>query len=456
MPDYSSLSLWLDQVSHELVPRASLNSTDLAREWDVVIVGGGFTGLWAALGVTENNPDASVLVLEKEIVGFGASGRNGGWASALFPTETHALIERHGQEAAVALRDAMHHAVDGVGRWAKTLGIDAEYVKAGSTTLARSDIEYARARAHVEHTASLGIDRLEWREPGATLASPGVRGATWTPDCARIHPAKLVRGLARALEEREVTIREHTEVTSLTPGLVRTNRGSIRATTILEATEAYRSLLPGSRRVTLPLYSLMIATEPIAESVLDDIGLAPGETFADYRRLIIYGQRTADNRIAFGGRGAPYHFGSRIQPSFDRVPRVFERLRHTLTGLFPSLEKVSITHRWGGPLGIPRDWHARVQFDQSTRMGRAGGYVGDGVALSQLAGFTLADLATDQATARTALPLVDDRWPKWEPEPLRYLGATAGIWGTALADSIEARTGKESLIGRLIDPLTGG
>ena len=208
--------------------------------------------------------------------------------------------------------------------------------------------------------------------------------------------------------------------------------------------------------MTLPLYSLMIATEPMPDSVFDDIGLAMGETFADYRRLIIYGQRTADNRIAFGGRGAPYHFGSRIKSGYDRVPRVFDRLEETLRGLFPQIGKTAISHRWGGALGIPRDWHARVQFDHATRIGRAGGYVGDGVALSQLAGFTLADLVTGNDTPRTRLPLVSETWPKWEPEPLRWLGATAGIAGTALADRIEARTGKDSLVGKMIDPLTGG
>ena len=456
MSAYSHLSLWLDQVSHELVPRPSLQAVDRQKQWDVVIVGAGFTGLWTALGITENDPNTSVLVLEKEIAGFGASGRNGGWASALFPTETHELIARHGRDKAVALRTAMHDAVDQVGTWAKALGIDAEYVKAGSTTLARSDIEYARAREHVQHTNELGIDRLEWRDPDGTLHSPGVLGATWTPDCARIHPAKLVRGLARALEDRVVVIREGTAVTALGPGRVDTAEGTVRATTVVEATEAYRSRLPGSRRATLPLYSLMIATEPLSDSVFESIGLAPGETFADYRRLIIYGQRTSDNRIAFGGRGAPYHFGSRIAPGYDRNQRVFDRLEQTVKDLFPQVRSATVTHRWGGPLGIPRDWHARVHFDESTRMGRAGGYVGDGVALSQLAGFTLADIVTGSPSSRRELPLVSQKWPQWEPEPLRYLGTTAGIWGTALADSIEARTGKPSLIGKLIDPLTGG
>ncbi len=451
----SGVSLWFDQIGTP-PPRPQLQPSDRTQPFDVVIVGAGFTGLWSALGITENAPHARVLVLEKEFAGFGASGRNGGWASALFPTETHALIDLHGRNQAAELRAHMHAAVDDVGRWAATLGIDADYVKAGSTTLARSPIELSRAKEHLESTHALGLDHLEWREPNQTLSSPGALGATWTKDCARIHPAKLVRGLADALEQRGVVIREHTEVTKIRPGTVETSLGSVRAGAIIEATEAYRSQLPGLKRMTLPLYSLMIATEPMPDSVFDDIGLSMGETFADYRRLIIYGQRTADNRIAFGGRGAPYHFGSRIKPGYDRVPRVFDRLEETLRGLFPQIGATGISHRWGGALGIPRDWHARVQFDSSTRIGRAGGYVGDGVALSQLAGFTLADLATDTDTARTRLPLVSDHWPQWEPEPLRWLGATAGIAGTALADRIEAKTGKASLVGRMIDPLTGG
>jgi glycine/D-amino acid oxidase-like deaminating enzyme len=178
-------------------------------------------------------------------------------------------------------------------------------------------------------------------------------------------------------------------------------------------------------------------------------------TFADYRSLIIYGQRTADNRIAFGGRGAPYHWGSSIKPEYDRVPAVFSALEATLRELFPAVENASITHTWGGVLGVPRDWHSSVTFDAATGIARAGGYVGDGVGLSHLAGLTVADLITGKKTSRTELAFVGHRSPKWEPEPLRYLGATAAIVGVGLADRIEARTGKPSLVSKLIAPLTG-
>jgi glycine/D-amino acid oxidase-like deaminating enzyme len=200
----------------------------------------------------------------------------------------------------------------------------------------------------------------------------------------------------------------------------------------------------------------MIATEPLPEPVWEQIGLAGRPTFADYRHLIIYGQRSADGRMVFGGRGAPYHFGSRVRASYDRVPRVFAALRRALVELFPVLRDVPITHQWGGPLGIARDWHASVHFDAATGLAAAGGYVGDGVSTTNLAGRTLADLITGRSSELTRLPWVGHRSRRWEPEPLRWLGANAGLRVVTLADAEERVTGRPSVLARLAAPLLGG
>jgi len=205
----------------------------------------------------------------------------------------------------------------------------------------------------------------------------------------------------------------------------------LRSRFIIRATEAYT---PG--RQVVPVYSLMIATAPLPASTWDEIGLRDRETFSDGRRLVIYGQRTADGRLAFGGRGAPYHFGSRIDPSFDTHDTVHAALRRTLIDLFPQLEGVEITNRWGGPLGIARDWHPSVGFDVGTRIGWAGGYVGDGVAATNLAGRTLADLILGRRSELTRLPWVNHRARRWEAEPLRWLGINAALKGVALLDRL--------------------
>ena len=455
MVDYRSLSLWHDTLGESLSPRASLTTAPSQAHWDVVIMGAGYTGLWTALALAKQSPELRIIVLDKEIAGFGASGRNGGWCSALFPTSTGALIKQHGLEAATALRYAMVDAVASVGKWSRELDIDCDFVAGGTTTLARSAIQEHRARASLADAALTPADTAQWRSPQETLQATETLGAVFDPACARIHPAKLVRGLARAAEAAGIHIVEQTEVLHYKPGLVTTARGSVKGDVIIDAMEGYRSQLRQTRRHSLPLYSLMIATEALPDSVFDAIGLEHGMTFADFRSLIIYGQRTADNRIAFGGRGAPYHWGSRVKPEFDRVPRVFTALHQTLVKLFPVLSPYAITHNWGGVLGVPRDWHASVTLDAATGIGRAGGYVGDGVGLSHLAGLTLADLVLGNATPRTALPFVGHQSPQWEPEPLRYAGATAAIVGVAVADRIEARTGKPSLVSQLIAPLTG-
>jgi glycine/D-amino acid oxidase-like deaminating enzyme len=224
---------------------------------------------------------------------------------------------------------------------------------------------------------------------------------------------------------------------------------------VIRATEAWTAALPGHERDVVPVYSLMIATEPLPADVWDGVGLAGGETFSDGRHLIIYGQRTADDRLAFGGRGAPYHWGSAIRSSFEREPRVFGLLRRTVGDLFPGLRQARITHAWGGPLGIPRDWHASVGYDPRTGCGWAGGYVGDGVGTSNLAGRTLADLVLGRSTGLTALPWVNHRSPRWEPEPLRWLGANAALRAMTLADREESLSGRSSLAAGVMTRLLG-
>jgi glycine/D-amino acid oxidase-like deaminating enzyme len=236
---------------------------------------------------------------------------------------------------------------------------------------------------------------------------------------------------------------------------VETEFGDLRADYVVRATEGFTPRLKGHKRAIVPVYSLMIATEPLPPSSWDEIGLGHRETFTDLRHLIIYGQRTADDRLVFGGRGAPYHFGSAISPSYDQVPKVFDTLRATLHELLPVTSTARITHRWGGPLGIARDWHASVGLDRTTGLAWAGGYVGDGVSTTNLAGRTLTDLILRRATELTELPWVNHISRLWEPEPLRWVGANAGLHAMTWADSAERRNGRPSRVAKAVNRLIG-
>jgi glycine/D-amino acid oxidase-like deaminating enzyme len=433
---------------------------------DVCIVGAGFTGLWTARALAQADPSLRIVMVEKEVVGFGASGRNGGWCSALFSTSDAALARLYGLDAMRRMRRAMQSTVDLVGAAAQEEGIDCHFAKGGTLDAARTPAQRARALADVEEARALGFgeEDLRWldaRETEAVVSMAGVLGATFTPHCAAIQPALLARGLGEAVERRGVIIREHTEVIDIIPGgsgrppLVRTTAGTIRADVVVRAVEAWTPTLPGEKRTLAPVYSLMVATEPLGDAFWDRAGLDTRATFTDYRHMIIYGQRTADGRIAFGGRGAPYHFGSNVRPSFDRTPPVHELLRETLVDLFPALDASQFTHAWGGPLGIPRDWHSSVGFDADLGMAWAGGYVGDGVATTNLAGRTLADLITGSDSDLTRLPWVNHRSRRWEPEPLRWLGVNAGLWTMKLADHTEERKGRPSKIARQLERFLG-
>jgi glycine/D-amino acid oxidase-like deaminating enzyme len=454
---YRKLSFWHDTVPGSLEPGDPLPG-DL--DADVAIAGAGYTGMWTAYYLSQADPGLKIVLCEREIAGFGASGRNGGWCSALFPASLGKLERMAGADAATAMYRAMQATVDEVGRVAAAEGIDCHFAKGGTVEFARSEVQLERAAEEVAEARSFGFGEEDLRlmsaaEAGELSGATGVLGATFTPHCAAIHPARLARGLAGVLRDRGVSLFERTPVLEIGPGRLVTPTGTVRARHVIRATEGYTALLPGQRRSIAPVYSLMIATAPLPEAAWAQIGLTTRPTFGDLRHLIIYGQRTADGRLAFGGRGAPYHLGSAVRPSFDRVPAVFAALRRTLADLFPVLGDVEVTHGWGGPIGVPRDWCASVGLDRATGLGWAGGYVGDGVSTTNLAGRTLADLITGTGSELTRLPWVGHRSPPWEPEPLRWLGVNAGLQTMAWADRHEARTGRPSRAARVVGRFLG-
>ena len=457
MKDYHTYSFWLDDCGDDLSPRPSLDGD---AEFDVAIVGGGYTGLWTAYYLAGADPSLRIAVVEKEICGFGASGRNGGWCSALFAGSRRRTAKLHGRDAAIALQRAMFTTIDEVGKVVQAEGIDVAWHKGGTLSLATTPAHLARLRADIEDERAWGFGDedyawLEASEARARLDVVGLLGAVFTPHCARIHPARLVRGIARAVESRGVHIFEDTAATAIEPRIVVTERGRISARIVVSAIESYTAALPGFRRALTPVYSLMIATEPLPSEFWDVVGWSGRETMTDGRHVLIYAQRTADDRVAIGGRGAPYHFASRIRDSFDRDDGVFSEIESVLKSLMPAAERARVTHRWGGPVGIPRDWYSSVGYERETGLAWAGGYVGDGVSTTNLAGRTLTDLILERSSELTALPWVNHRSRKWEPEPLRWIGMNLGFRLAAAADRVENRSGRPSRLGHWLGRLTG-
>lgn len=453
-----ALSLWHDQGPSP-TERPRLEGRVDA---DVVVVGGGYTGLWTSYYLLRGDPSLRVVVIEAEFCGYGASGRNGGWASAKFPGSRAALAERHGRRAVIDYQHQMFEAVDEIGRVVAEEGIDCAFRKGGMLLAATSAAQVPRLHAYASELRAWGygdedLTVLDGDEAGDRAAIAGTEAAMVTPHCATVQPWRLVAGLAAAVERRGGLIYEGSRARVIGAGLVVTDEGSVSAPVVLRATEAFTSLLPGHARTLAPVYSLMVATEPMSEAWWQGVGLRDGETFSDLRRLIVYGQRTWDGRLAFGGRGAPYHFGSSVRPAWDRDERAHRLVTKVLWELFPQLADASVTHRWGGAVAVPRDWRVGVDFDPVTGIGHAGGYVGQGVTSSNLAGRTLADLVTGSSSERTTLPFVGHRWRRWEPEPLRWVGINLGRALAPLADAVERRSGRPSkALGRVLAGLTGG
>jgi glycine/D-amino acid oxidase-like deaminating enzyme len=431
-------SWWWRQLGGMPASRAPLPG---ATDADVAIVGAGYTGLWAAYYLKTLQPDLRIVVLEQRFAGFGASGRNGGWLTNSVTGGRAQYARSHGRDAAIAQQRALNQTVDEVIAVAAREGIDADIVKGGELNIARTPAQLARLHASaVDDQEWPHTDVEEW--DAATTASrlsvAGAVGGLWHPHAARIHAAKLAAGLAAAVERRGVVIHEDTQVTEIAPGRAMTGRGEVRAPFVLRATEGFTPDLKGRHRTVLPMNSSMIVTEPLPPAAWDRIGWDGREVLGDFAHVYMYAQRTADDRIAFGGRGVPYRFGSRV----DSDGRTQERTIRALTGLlrdfFPPATDVPIAHAWAGVLGVPRDWAASVGLDPATGLGWAGGYVGTGVTATNLAGRTLADLVLGRETELVRLPWVGHRARNWEIEPLRWLAVNAIYTAYRTADRMES------------------
>lgn len=400
------------------------------RDADVCIVGAGFTGLWTAYYLKRAQPDLRIVILEREFAGFGASGRNGGWLSAELAGSRALYAKTHGHQGVVDLLAAMRGAVDEVIAVADAEGIDADIVKDGVLHVARNRAQAERLNETIAYEKSWGatdehVVPLTLAELNDRIVIDSAQSALFVPDCARVQPAKLVQGLATAVERLGVVIYEQTTVDAIEPQLARTNRGVVKAPIVLRCLEGFTAGLKGQRRSWLPMNSSMIVTDPLPDSVMEQIGWSGAELLGDAAHAYMYAQKTADNRIALGGRGIPYRFGSRTDENGETQDWTITALTSLLHDMFPATADVPIAQAWCGVLGVPRDWCATVDLDHATGLGTAGGYVGSGLTTTNLAGRTLADLVLQRDTDLTRLPWVGRRVRPWEPEPLRWLGVQA-------------------------------
>ena len=452
------VSFWYDDIGGLPPRRAALDGNAVA---DICIIGAGYTGLWTAYYLKKARPSLKILVVEQEFAGFGASGRNGGWLTGGFAW-SHARYRATSSDGAVrAMVDAMNGTVDEVIRVAGVEGIDADILRTEEMMVATNPAQLSRVAAEVAQRQAWGEDGRVWQivadEAMARVAVPGTLGAMVVGGVARVQPAKLVRGLAFAVERLGVRIVEGTRALEIAPGAVKTAFGTVRAPIILRATEGFTAGLPGAGRDWLPLNSAQIVTAPLPPETWAKIGWQGHEILGDFANAYCYCQRTREGRITVGARGVPYKFGSGIDDRGTPDAETIARLTAILRRHFPSARDVPVDHAWCGVLGVPRDWCATVGLDAATGIGWAGGYVGVGVSTSNLAGRTLADLALGLDTDLVHLPWVNRKVRPWEPEPLRWL-AVRGMYGLLnAADRREDQTlaGQTSRLARFGNWITG-
>lgn len=423
MADFSSRSFWLEADPYSAGPSLA---GDVAV--DIAIIGGGFTGLWTAHFLLRAQPSLKIAVIESEVVGYGASGRNGGFAMTLLSRSLHDLVEAFGAEPARAAHDAVARSIDAIGQFCAEYGVKCDYDKSGFIGVATDESQVARIEADRRAAEALGIPDIRYI-PGDELRrqiqSPLYRCGLEEKTCALINPAKLVRGIARVVRQQSGIIYEQTPVERIerdgTKMKVCTKQGTVHADKVVLATNAYSVHFPEFRRLLIPLYSYIVLTQPLSEGEWASVGWQGRQGLEDKRTYIHYFRPTADGRILMGGEDAPYYYGSSVDPRHDRNPHVFATLQRDLRTIYPQLKNVRFTHQWGGPVAVTTRFVPTFGSLEGGHVHYGFGYSGHGVAPTHLGGQILRDLVLERQSELTQLCFVRAKALPFPAEPLRYL-----------------------------------
>lgn len=407
---------------------------------DLVVVGGGYTGLWAALQAKEEDPARDVLVLEGHEVGWAASGRNGGFCAASlthgeangldrFPGEFDTL-QRMGRENLAGIEETLQRH-----------RIDAEWERTGELDFATApwQVDDLRDLADLVNTHGGSLQFLDAEQARARVDSPTYLAAVHDPDgVAMVHPAKLAWGLKQACLDVGVRLHEHTHVTDIArdgAGLrLRTDLGAVRARRVVLATNVFTGLLKRLRHYVVPVYDYSLVTEPLSPEQLAAIGWKGREGLADAANQFHYYRLTADNRILWGGYDAVYHYGGQVRAEYDQRPSTYKLLAEQFLETFPQLDGLAFTHRWGGAIDTCSRFTAFWGTAYADRLAYVAGYTGLGVGASRFGARVLLDLVDGLDTERTRLQMVRSKPLPFPPEPARYAAITATRMAIAAAD----------------------
>ncbi len=392
---------------------------------DVVVVGGGYLGMWTAWQLLELEPGLDVALLEAEVCGHGPSGRNGGFCETLWG-DADTLRERAGDAAALAVCRASADAVHGIGRWCEEQEVDAWYRQAPLLRVATTESQLGSWDRDVLAAAALGASEeivpLASAEVRTRCDSPLFLGGSSQRLNATVQPARLSLGLRRRLLERGLQVYERTEVTRLhEEGSVETRQGRVRAGAAVLAVNSAAVGFPGYRLSLAVASSHIVLTEPVPD-VIEELGWTGGEAIVDSRKLVHYTRTTRDGRIAFGWGGGAMGFSGRRPAKLERDARVIARTRESLERFFPQLAGRRITHAWGGPIDVSPT-HLPI-FGSRGRVHHGFGFTGNGVGPTYLGGEILARLALDRRDERTALAIVEPKRKLFPPEPFKYVGGS--------------------------------